>query len=58
MSDILFEVWLINVATLFSDTLAQIYRLPVLRLFLGTSLFLVAFRLLAYLFHQGRRGRL
>lgn len=58
MTDLQLELWLINVVTLFSDTLGAICRVPVLRLFLAALLFLVVFSLLAHLIRQGRKGKL
>lgn len=58
MEELQLELWLINVVTLFSDTLAAICRVPVLRLFLGVLLFLMVFSLQAYLIRQGRKGKL
>lgn len=58
MSDVYFELWLLNVVRLFSDTLEQICAQAVFRLFLGALLFLTLFSLLANMARQGRKGGL
>lgn len=51
-------LWLSQVADLFDHTLSAIMGQPVLAILACVAVFLLAFGLLIWLFHRGRKGRL